>query len=435
MIESLSFVGALNKHGGNEGLGLAAGWSEVPRQAALTQLARIIDSPQFRSSKRCSLFLRYVVEHALDAQLDCLKERTLGVGVFDRDPQYDTNQDPIVRTTAGEVRKRLAQYYVGATHEDELRISIPTGAYLPEVHPVPDRTEIKIETRIDTAGMARSRVDRRTVWRIAAAAAVVVAALGAVVWLASRKTGLELFWAPLIEAQGPVVVCVGQPQAYNFVGKTQRALDEWFAIADGKTDPPAEIASVPLSAFVPMWDRYTGLGDAQALSRLSSLFGANGKKFQVRGGTSVSLADLRGKPLVLIGAFSNQWTMGLTGELRFHFDLDRKDGAEVVRDRQEPGRTEWRVVHSWPYWRIPVDYAIVSRVMDPTTEQMVVVAAGITHYGTQAAGEFLSNPAYFAEALKQAPPGWSRKNVQIVLSAKVMTGTVGPPQTLKVYFW
>jgi len=426
-------VGLPGKSAG-EGVGIAAGWFEVSRDAALAQLERIIDSQQFRSSKRCSVFLRYVVQHAIDHDLECLKERTLGVAVFDRDPQYDTNQDPIVRTTAGEVRKRLAQYYQAADHENELRIGIPIGAYLPEVHPAPSRPETRIETKVEAAVLAPVRVKRRRLWWFAAPAPL-LAALAALWLLSSRPAGLDLFWSPLIKAPGPVVICVGQPQAYNFFAETQRALDEWFAGADGKTDPPPEIARVPLSAIVPMWDRYTGLGDALALSRLSSMFGAYGKKIQVRGGTKVSLADLRGKPLVLIGAFSNQWTMGLTGELRFHFELDRKAGAEIVRDTQNPGRTDWQVLHAWPYWKIPVDYAIVTRVMDRTTEQFVVVAAGITHYGTQAAGEFLSNPLYFAEALKKAPRDWSRKNMQIVLSAKVMAGTAGPPQVLEAHFW
>ena len=418
------------KSNGGEGVGFAAGWSEVSREDALAQLDRIVDSPQFRSSKRCSLFLRYVVQHAIDNEVDCLKERTLGVAVFDRDPHYDTNQDPIVRTTAGEVRKRLAQYYLGPAHENELRISLPTGAYLPEVHAIPARTETKIESIVLPPPRCESKevVDRHCRRRHCVGP-------GGRPSLIPRKTELDQFWAPLIKAQGPVVMCVGQPQAYNFVSDTQRALDDWFASADGKTDPPPEIARVPLQSIVPMWDRYTGFGDAQALARLSSVFGAYGKKFQVRGGKSASLADLRGKPLILIGAFSNQWTMGLTGELRFHFGLDRKAGAQIVRDSQNPDNSDWQVVHAWPYWKIPVDYAIVTRVMDPTTEQVVVVAAGITHYGTQAAGELLSNPEYFAEAVRNAPRGWSRKNMQIVLSAKVMSGTAGPPQILKVHFW
>ncbi len=426
-------MGLPGKNSGGEGVGLTTGWSEVSREDALAQLERIADSQQFRSSKRCSLFLRYVVRHAIDNELDGLKERTLGVAVFDRDPNYDTNQDPIVRTTAGEVRKRLAQYYLGPAHEAELRISLPTGAYMPEVHPVPGRPETKIETTIASVDLAPSRI-HRVRWQVVAAITGVVVAAG-VFTLIPRKTELDQFWAPLVKTQGPVVMCIGQPQAYNFVGETQRALDQWFESADTKTEPPPDLARVPLSAIVPMWDRYTGLGDAQALSSLSSVFGAYGKPFQVRGGKSASLADLRGKPLILIGAFSNQWTMDLTGALRFHFDLDRKAGAQIVRDSQNPDKADWQVVHAWPYWKIPVDYAIVTRVMDPTTEQVVVVAAGITHYGTQAAGELLSNPAYFADAVRHAPAGWSRKNMQIVLSAKVMSGTAGPPQILKVHFW
>ena len=75
------------------------------------QLARLLGSPPFRSSRRCSDFLRYVVEESSAGRTDQLKERTVGVAVFDRDPDYDTNQDPVVRNTAGQVRKRLAQYY------------------------------------------------------------------------------------------------------------------------------------------------------------------------------------------------------------------------------------------------------------------------------------------------------------------------------------
>ena len=274
-----------------EGVGFATGWSEVSREDALAQLDRIVDSPPFRSSKRCSLFLRYVVQHAIDNEVDCLKERTLGVAVFDRDPHYDTNQDPIVRTTAGEVRKRLAQYYLGPAHENELRISLPTGAYLPEVHAVPSRPETKIES----IELPPTPVNRGK-WWVGAAIAGAAAALAGGYSLISRKTELDQFWAPFIKAQGPVVMCVGQPQAYNFVSDTQRALDDWFASGDGKTEPPPEIARIPLPAIVPMWDRYTGFGDAQALARISSVFGAYGKKFQVRGGKSASLADLRGKP-------------------------------------------------------------------------------------------------------------------------------------------
>jgi hypothetical protein len=138
---------------GKDGVGATAEWSSVSRQAAVEQLARILDSPQFRSSKRCSAFLRYVVEQAADKHFDSLKERTVGVAVFDRDPDYDTNQDPVVRGTAGEVRKRLAQYYLEPAHEREFRISLPPGSYVPEVHPpLPEKVETVAPVRAAFSG-------------------------------------------------------------------------------------------------------------------------------------------------------------------------------------------------------------------------------------------------------------------------------------------
>jgi hypothetical protein len=411
-------------------------WSDVARQPALTQLTRILESPQFRSSKRCSQFLRYVVERASDNHLDGLKERALGIEVFERDPRYDTNQDPVVRTTAGEVRKRLAQYYLEPGHADEPRISLPAGSYVPEIHLPAAKLDLIVPTRSSI----------RLKWIYLAAAGIVVIAAAVLLSLNFRKTDLDRFWAPVLEPQENVLVCMGQPKTYNFNSKAQFELEKWFATGtDGtneanavngiKQNPPPEIATLSLADVVPMWDRYIGLGDAQAFAEIGNLFSRKGHHAQLRGVHSVSLADLRSKPCVLIGAFNNDWTMSLAGELRFYFDIDYKNSAEFVNDRQNSGKTEWKVVNSWPYWKIPVDYAIVSRVFNPTTEQTVVIAAGITHYGTHAAGEFLTNPAYFSEALSHAPREWYRKNMQVVLSTKVISGANGPPKVLAVHFW
>jgi len=73
--------------------------------------------------------------------------------------------------------------------------------------------------------------------------------------------------------------------------------------------------------------------------------------------------------------------------------------------------------------------------MDPTTERMVVVAAGIVQYGTIAAGEFLTNPVYLDELAKRAPRGWKKKNLQAVIGTNVINGNSGPPRILATYFW
>src|SRR6478672_1731241 len=109
----------------------------VAREKILNDLERVLASTQFHSSRKCTRFLRHIVECTLDQQLDRLKERTIGVDVFERDALYDTNQDPIVRGTAGEVRKRLAQYYLASVQPDEVRFSLPAGSYVPEINMLP----------------------------------------------------------------------------------------------------------------------------------------------------------------------------------------------------------------------------------------------------------------------------------------------------------
>jgi hypothetical protein len=399
----------------------------VSRETALLQLGKILDSLQFRSSKRCSIFLRHVVEHAAENHIDSLKERSLGVEVFGRDPNYDTNQDPVVRSTAGEVRKRLAQYYLEAGHRDEIRISLPAGSYSPEIHPSPERV----------APVLAPLVVPKRRWRWIAVSAVAAAlAVAAIITVPLvRRTNLDRFWAPMVEASSPVVVCVGQPKAYKLRSGSVHEMEAWIEQSSKGENPPA-LASIPFSDIKPVWDRQVSLVDVQAMQPLCQLLTRKGKKTEIRGGRVSSLADLRGKPCVLIGAFNNEWTMRLTNDLRFYFELGPTNESMVIRDRQDVNRKDWAGSRNWPAPAdLASDYAIVSRAYNPTIEQTVVSVAGGSGYGTYAAGEFLANEEYFAAALHGAPRDWYRKNMQVVLSVKVISGTPGPPKVLATYFW
>jgi hypothetical protein len=83
---------------------------EIGEREIREQLNRILADSLFRNSRRYPKLLRYVVDTTLAGREDSLKERTLGVEVFGKAPDYDTNEDHIVRSTAAEVRKRLIQY-------------------------------------------------------------------------------------------------------------------------------------------------------------------------------------------------------------------------------------------------------------------------------------------------------------------------------------
>ena len=97
------------------------------------QLESILQSPGFRASKRSQQFLRYVVDQALAGNVESLKERVIGVEVFERGLHYDTSEDATVRVAANDVRKRLARYHL-ETPAAPIRIELPAGSYLPEFH-------------------------------------------------------------------------------------------------------------------------------------------------------------------------------------------------------------------------------------------------------------------------------------------------------------
>src|ERR1700761_7471674 len=113
----------------------ASTFTDEEKLAANQQLERLLANPYFSNSRRFPSFLRFIVRQTLSGRTDLLKERTLGVEVFGKHAEYDTANDPIVRVTAAEIRKRIAQYYQDPAHEHELRLSLPPGSYVPKFDP------------------------------------------------------------------------------------------------------------------------------------------------------------------------------------------------------------------------------------------------------------------------------------------------------------
>ena len=103
---------------------------EVREQAIHAALFRLLESASFRTSKRSREFLQYIVEHTMHGPSGTLKERSIGVELFQLPHDFDPGQHTVVRVTANEVRKRLAQYYFadsGSVHT--VRIDLPPGSY------------------------------------------------------------------------------------------------------------------------------------------------------------------------------------------------------------------------------------------------------------------------------------------------------------------
>ncbi|MGI8746240.1 MAG: hypothetical protein ACR2NN_27395 [Bryobacteraceae bacterium] len=396
------------------------------RNSIREQMDRIFESPSFRSSPRCQQLLRYLTENALEGRDEMLRERVIGTEVFQRAPAYDTGEDSIVRVRANDLRKRLAQYYDGAPdREHELRIHLPAGSYMPEF-------AFHVELHVIPATTVRRQVHWLPVLLVIAAV-LAFAAVAMTQRFRHARTVIDDFWAPVVSSSKPVLFCLGDAQIF---GLSRDLRQRFFRMHPRSGEPePAAVELAPGdvlhgSDLVSVQGQFVGVGGAQSVQMLSNLLAFRGKTSMLRTSGDLSFADLRQYPTVLIGAFSNRWTLRLSRQLRFYFD--ETTGTRIC-DRQRPG-VAWEVQLD-RNGRELVDYAVIWRLVRSETGQVIIGASGITQYGCTAAGELISNVAYMEQALRNAPSDWRPKNMQVVLRSKVVGKTPGPPEVVATYFW
>jgi len=399
--------------------------SEADKAAVGEQLERLLQSPHFHKSKRFPVFLRFVVGEALAGRADDLKERTLGIEVFGKDPRYDTTDDPIVRVTAGEIRKRIAQYYQEPGHEHEIRVLLPAGSYVPQFS---SPEEARTATRLQ-ASSVRDEIllpepvvspvpTRAFSWGrfLAAVLALGVAVGFPFAWRALHPSAIEQFWAPFVHSADPVLFCIADQSQYSTI-----------TLRDAADPQHQTTLSDHMITVI--------IDDISPLVNIAGLLQTYGRSYRVQGETATTLTDLRRSPSIFIGAYDNGWTLRLTGPLRFHFANNAEMTRFWIEDRNNPGKRDWLLERSHQDTGTYKDYAIVARLLDPNTDRFVVVAAGIARGGTVAAGEFLVDARHLDELARRAPKEWARKNLEIVLGTQVIDGRSGPPRIEEVYAW
>jgi hypothetical protein len=408
-------------------------------------LQRLLVHPLFANSKRYPALLAYAVEQTLLGNAAELKERSIGVEVFGRSPTYDANADPVVRITAGEVRKRLTQYYYEPSHRSELLIELPTGSYVPAFRAPERAPEPEVEEPLDDVTAAdllpasesvpvslpppRSSAFWRFRWLGLITAMAVVALAVTLGWVAGTRhreepappSNIDRFWAPVTASVNPTTFCLGEPAKNIDVGSINAF------------DAPA-----PNSKPEPLYFRlhYSGnlsLADVITLTRTVAALASRHESFRVVPASEATFSQLREGPFVLIGAFDNLWTLRVTQGLRFGFES--KDGVALLVDRKSQTKTTWATAWDLPYQKLSRDYAIVARIHDSTTGQPVIIAAGISEEGTEAAGEILYNPIYLDSLLSKAPKNWEQLNMEAVIETQVIEGHPGPPNILAVETW
>jgi hypothetical protein len=214
-----------------------------------------------------------------------------------------------------------------------------------------------------------------------------------------RPSAIDRFWAPVLAPAKSVLICIGRVH-----------------------DPDGRPHGVALS-------------DATTMARLSGLLQSHGRPFTIRAEDVATFDDLRDGPAVMIGAFNDSWSLRLANSGRF--TLHQEGSTDWIEDQRNPAHRRWSVTipaHGGTD-SLKQDFGLITRVVDPATDRIFVMIGGLWGYGTLAAGQFVTDPKYLAAFAKQAPEGWQKKNLQIVISTEVIRGDSGPPVVQAFYAW
>src|ERR1035441_2358021 len=397
------------------------------------QVERILQHALFHQSARLTAFLRYIVDESLrQGSEGSTKERTLGVEVFGRRPDYDNNSDPIVRVTATSLRRKLAQYYYEDGHGDEIRIELPPGSYLPRFRrsqaediAAADQTELlnfEVSEAVPVAGetaidmvegnQETQSPSTRPVAHLRIIAGILcllfVAIAGLSVYRIWRKSHfpLDKFWIELVSSSSRVLIVMPVIGSDNIKGSD------------------AQIRSVSVSPNL-------SLEDTNIAVRIATQLVTHGGHYQLVSSSEVSLDELRTAPSVLIGALDNAWTIRLMRTLPFVFEEASDHRTGRIIDSSSGGKRSWAVDIDIPHTRIAHDYGIVARYTNRLTGEPVVVVAGISSQGTQAAGELLTSSEF--ETIRSLSQNTG--NFEVVIETEAIDGHAGAPQIVAAKTW
>jgi hypothetical protein len=391
----------------------------VEREALHAQVERLNRSSVLRGSESLCKLLKYLGERSLDAPGTSLKEYQIATEVFGRPADFDSRVDSTVRVQTGRLRSKLAEYYSGEGAPDRLVIEIPKGAYSLTYHVRPPA----IAPPPPTAPVPPKAAPRQSYplsWfflSVVIGAAVVVVVAIAVIRFMTPLTAasteqpapaLKTFWGPFTTGPDPPMVVYSNAE---FVGRPETGLRYFNAAQD---------------AGKPILDHYTGVGEVMAVHDLDRVFASLKHQIHIKRGRLLTWDDAKTGDLIFIGSPSENLSLrDFPGTQDFVFN--RKPSAprkgDLMISNLHPAASE-QDVYLASDGPITEDYAVVALSSGLNASRRVLILAGITTFGTQAAVEFVCRAQRLDELMSRIGPAARRRvpPFEALLRVKVSGG-------------
>jgi len=397
----------------------------LEREHRLAQIEKLVGSHVLHGSESLCKLLRYLAKHALDHPGTPIKEYQIATEVFGRSDDFDPQLDSMVRVQAGRLRAKLAEYYGANGTEDGIVVELPKGTYVLAFHHRPSASRAHPNTGAEPERQEPRTTQGRKWFATALSLGVLLVIAGATIlgllWSRnSAQAGLSregeaapaafrVFWNGFVSGQEPWVVFSNAA----FVGRPETGMRYYDTVKDK-------------GSFI--LDHYTGVGEVLAVHELDRVFGLLHRQIRVKRGSLFSLDDAKNNNLIFIGSpFENLTLLEIPGTQEFVFRRmtsgPRKGEEAIVNVHPQPGEPK-EYFPSAGNAPLTEDYAVVGLVKGLNAGQAVLILAGTTTLGTQAAVEYVCRQSSVQELLLRLPVSQTGdlKTFEAVIRVKVTRG-------------
>jgi hypothetical protein len=395
------------------------------RHQFLGAIDRLVKSQALHSSESLCKLLRYLAEQSLQNPGATIKEYQIATEVFGRPADFDPHSDSAIRVQAGRLRAKLADYYTTEGSGDPIVVDLPKGSYTlsfhhrqtvaPSIEPILHAAERRSSFRHLLLNWATSVV-ALSILLAAGVAALVVrfetkqkATIGAT-QAAQVPSSIKTFWKMF--ASGPEEPSVVFSNA-AFVGRPETGMR--YRNADD-------------NAQVHILDHYTGVGEVIAVHELDHVFHLLNSEVRVKRGSLFSLDDAKNNNLIFVGSPAENLSLRdipMNEQFVFRRLESGPRKGDLALSNLHPKDGESAYFLGSPITSpLTEDYAVIAlmRGMNPT--ESVLILAGTTTLGTQAAVEYVCHEDSLSQLLARlgVPPSGEVKPFEVVLHVKVARG-------------
>ncbi len=398
------------------------------RAQQLAHLEKLLSSRTLHGSESLCKLLQYLANHSFEHPGVSPKEYQIATEVFGRQKDFDPHLDSMVRVQAGRLRSKLAEYYASEGVDDHLALEMPKGGYGLAFHQRTrgagrNHSETPHETPNDSETTGRTS----RLWIVATIALSVVLASAVAVAtdrFLNRKpadsqapgnsnavpVAFHVFWKGFLTGpQEPWVIFSNAA----FVGRPYIGMRYYNRTRD--------------SGAV-ITDHYTGVGEVLAVHALDTVLAGLHQPIRVKRGSLFSLDDAKNNDLIFIGSPSENLTLlELPNTQEFTFKQltsgPRTGTMEIIN--LHPGSGEPKeFLPSPPDEPLSEDYSIIALKRGLNPAHSVLILAGATTIGTQAAVEYVCQQNSLEELLLRLSVSNSGelKPFEAVIRVKVAKG-------------